>query len=219
MQDKNPLKISEMFDEIASYYDYMNNKISLGSHYIIKILALKQLELRENMMILDACCGTGDFVRILSKSGLRVIGLDFSKEMIKIAKSKNPHGVFIQGDVTDLAFGENEFDVITIGFGLRNVENRQKALEEIYRVLKPNGQFLHLDFGEHNFLSKIFDFIVPYIVKFCKKNLSDYEYLINTKNEYPQPDEIIEEFENAGFKFVKRKDFFFGAISVQIMQK
>jgi demethylmenaquinone methyltransferase/2-methoxy-6-polyprenyl-1,4-benzoquinol methylase len=109
----------------------MNNKISLGSHYIIKILALKQLVLRENMMILDACCGTGDFVRILSKSGLRVIGLDFSKEMIKIAKSKNPHGVFIHGDVTDLAFGENEFDVITMGFGLRNVENRKKALEEI----------------------------------------------------------------------------------------
>lgn len=84
MQDKNPLKISEMFDEIASYYDYMNNIISFGSHYIIKLFALKQLELRENMMILDACCGTGDFVRILSKSGLRVIGLDFSKEMIKI---------------------------------------------------------------------------------------------------------------------------------------
>jgi ubiquinone/menaquinone biosynthesis C-methylase UbiE len=60
---------------------------------------------------------------------------------------------------------------------------------------------------------------VPYIVKVCKKKSSNYEYLINTKNEYPEPDEIIEEFENAGFKFVKRKDFFFGAISVQIMQK
>ena len=140
MQDKNPLKISEMFDEIASYYDYMNNKISLGSHYIIKILALKQLVLRENMMILDACCGTGDFVRILSKSGLRVIGLDFSKEMIKIAKSKNPHGVFIHGDVTDLAFGENEFDVITMGFGLRNVENRKKALEAYQIVLNSESR-------------------------------------------------------------------------------
>lgn len=219
--NKNPKIITQMFDEISGYYDKINNLISLGTHYIIKKIALKSLKVRANSYVLDLCCGTGDFTKILSQiaSKSKVIGLDNSVKMLKLAKEKNPNEVFIHGDCTQLPFRENEFDYITIGFGLRNVENRQKALSEIYRTLKNGGMFLHLDFGRHGFGGKCFDLIVPLLVKIYGINPDNYRYLLKSKNEYPEPDELIKEFEERGFKFVNRKDFFFGAISYQIMQK
>jgi len=219
--DKNPEKISKMFDEISPYYDQMNNFISLGTHYFIKKLALKSLNVGKNSYVLDLCCGTGDFTEIIGKiePKTKVIGLDNSVEMLKLAKAKNPDKVFMQGDCTELPFTKNEFDFITIGFGLRNIENRKKALSEIYRTLKTGGKFLHLDFGRHNLSSKIFDFIVVSITKILKLNSENYLYLLKSKNEYPEPDELIKEFETQGFKLLKRQDFLFGAISYQIMKK
>ncbi len=219
--DKNPKKIQNMFDEISTYYDKMNNLISFGTHYIIKILSIKMLEIKPNTIILDTCCGTGDFSKIISKiyPKTKIIGLDFSVSMIKLAKQKSPKNVFIQGDCTALPFSENEFDYIIMGFGLRNINDRKKALSEVFRVLKDGGKFLHLDFGNHNFLSKIFNIFVPIIVKFAGKNSEHYKYLLESKESFPTPDILIKEFESAGFKFLKRQDYLFGTISAQITYK
>lgn len=219
--DKNPEKITKMFDEIASYYDKMNNFISLGTHYLIKKTALKNLKIIKNSYVLDLCCGTGDFTKIISQISpkSKVIGLDNSVEMLKLAKTKNPKKVFMHGDCTALPFGESEFDYITIGFGLRNVENRKKAISEIYRTLKTGGKFMHLDFGRQGFAGKCFDFIVPLLVKITGVNSENYRYLLKSKNEYPEPEKLISEFEAHGLKFVKRQAFLFGTISYQILQK
>lgn len=221
MCDKNPQKVKALFNEIAQYYDKTNNYISFFTHYIIKYLALKELNIKPRSMILDVCCGTGDFTQIINKFYPRVniIGIDFSQNMIKLAKIKNPNGVFAVADCLNLPFKEREFNYVTASFGLRNIENRKQAISEIYRVLDYGGEFLHVDFGEHNKLSKIFDFIVPIIAKISKINIQHYKYLIDTKNDFPQPDKLIEEFSELGFKFVKRKDYLFGAISIQIMEK
>ncbi|MDE6137928.1 MAG: ubiquinone/menaquinone biosynthesis methyltransferase [Candidatus Gastranaerophilales bacterium] len=219
--DKNPKKIQNMFNEISDYYDKMNNLISFGMHYVIKFLCIKTLEIKPDSMILDACCGTGDFSGIISKlyPASKVIGLDFSTNMLKLAKQKNPKNVFIQGDCTNLPFSENEFDYITMGFGLRNIEDRTKALYEIHRVLKHGGKFLHLDFGNHNKLSKIFNIIVPIIVKITGKNSEHYKYLLLSKDSFPPPNELIKEFQTRGFKTLKQQDYLFGTISMQIMYK
>lgn len=219
--DKNPENIKNMFNEISAYYDQMNNFISLGTHFIIKILAIKALKITSRASILDLCCGTGDFTSIITKLHPRtkIIGVDFSAQMLKIAKNKNPNGVFLQSDATNLPFKENEFDYITMGFGLRNIENRSKALDEIYRILKNNGKFLHLDFGEHNKISKIFNIIVPILVKIFKKNDKHYQYLLSSKNEFPNPNSLICEFEQHGFKLIRKQDYLFGIISAQIMTK
>lgn len=219
--DKNPQKIKNMFDEISKYYDLGNNIISFGTHYIIKYFAIKELNIEPRAMVLDLCCGTGDFTKIINKiyPRVKVLGLDFSKEMINIAKTKNPKGVFIQADCTDLPFGEREFQYITMGFGLRNIENRSKALSEIYRVLDKNGKYLHLDFGNHNMLSKVFNLFVQILSKLSKKNTPHYQYLLDSKNEFPEPPELITEFEQHGFKLVKKCEYLLGVISVQIMQK
>lgn len=219
--DKNPAKIKNMFDEISNYYDKMNNFISFGSHFILKILVIQELQITPHARILDICCGTGDFTKIISKlyQHTKIIGIDFSQNMLKLAKKKNPKGVFLQGDATNLPFKENEFDYITMSFGLRNIENRSKALEEAYRILKQGGKFLQLDFGKHNKISKIFDIVVPLIVKIFKKNEEHYKYLLASKDEFPTSDELITEFESHGFKFVKKCDYLFGTISCQIMEK
>lgn len=219
--DKNPYKIKNMFDEISEYYDFMNNCISLGTHYFIKYLSLKLLDIKQYTLILDLCCGTGDFSKIISKLSptSKVIGLDFSAKMLKTAKQKNPQMTFIQGDCTYLPFKDNEFDYITIGFGLRNIANRTKAISEIYRILKPQGKFLHLDFGTHNTLSRMFDLIVLSAVKLTGKNFKHYKYLLESKKDFPPPDKLIKEFEKQRFKFIKRQDYLFGIISAQIMEK
>ena len=218
---KEPQKIMSMFDEISSYYDVMNNIISLGTHYIVKVLAIRELKIKPRSNILDLCCGTGDFTRIINRLYPRskVIGVDFSLQMIKLAKLKNKNGVFIKADCTDLPFKENEFDYVTAGFGLRNIENRKIALGEIYRVLKPGGMFLHLDFGYRNIFSRLFDLFVILIAKMFVKNSGNYEYLIKSKNDFPQPMELVKEFESHNFKLVKIRNYMFGIISVQILEK
>ncbi len=218
---KNPQKIQNLFEEIAEYYDRMNNFISLGTHYFVKFLAIKELDIQPRTMVLDLCCGTGDFTKIISKCFPRakVIGLDFSKNMIMIAKQKNPKGVFMQGDCTALPFGQEEFNYVTMGFGLRNIQNRGAALAEIYRVLQNGGKFLHLDFGMHNKISKVFDLTVLLFVKILKVDAEHYNYLLLSKNEFPQPDELVKEFASYGFRFVKRCDYLFGIISTQIFEK
>ena len=219
--DKSAQKVKNIFNEISSYYDITNNFISLWSHLLIKYLSVKMLDIPKKSNILDLCCGTGDFTKIFAKfhPDAKIIGLDSSIEMIKLAKNKNPKESFIVGDCLDLPFKNSEFDIITMGFGLRNIQDRKKALLESYRVLKNGGEFLHLDFGIHNIFSKIFDALVLCVIKLLGKNKDAYLYLIESKNEFPEPEELTKEFEKIGFQFVKRKYFMFGVISAQIYHK
>ena len=220
--DKNPEKISKMFDNIAYSYDRNNNIISLGLHKKIKERALSELNYENKMKILDICSGTGDIEGILlgKNYDFDIIGVDFSDKMLDIARQKYFGKVnFKNADATNLPFDNDIFDIITMTFGLRNIQNREKAIQEAYRVLKPNGQFLHLDFGVKNFPSKVFDFVAKSGIKLFYGNNLPYEYLINSKREFPQPRELVKEFESVGFKLKRRKDYLFGVISAQIYIK
>ena len=219
--DKSPEKIQKMFDEISEKYDFLNNLMSFGTQIFIKKDCINQLSVEKPCKILDLCCGTGDLTRILRRKYkyAEVFGTDFSEKMLEIAKTKNNKIEYLQSDVTNLPFEDNSFDIVTIGFGLRNIKDFDGALKEIYRVLKPNGEFLHLDFGEKNIFNKIFDKITPNLIKIFTKNNEAYSYLIQSKQEFFAPNELIKKFENKGFEFVKRKDYLFKAISCQIMTK
>ena len=139
--------------------------------------------------------------------------------MLDKAKLKNPDKKFILGDILNMPFQNEEFDCATIAFGLRNIENRTLAISEIHRILKKGGLLLHLDFGKHNLISKIFNITTPFCIKIFAKNKSSYEYLIKSKNDYPEPDELINEFQNSGFKLINKKYYLFNAVSSQIFQK
>lgn len=127
--------------------------ISLGTQKIWRHEIFNQLQIKPTDNALDVCCGTGDLAIALAKriSSGRVTGLDFNKEMLEIAneKTKMIGNLFlVQGDAMALPFDDNSFDIVTIGFGLRNVPDANKALSEIYRVLKPGGQFVSLEMSQ-----------------------------------------------------------------------
>lgn len=219
--DKTPETIHTMFNMLAKKYDLANNIMSFGMQKYCKNSAIKMLDIKSNSNVIDLCCGTGDLSAIIKKFNpdCQITGIDFSENMLKIAKSKHKNIQFWQGDVTNLPYEDNFFDIAVMGFGLRNILNAEKSVEEVYRVLKPNGQFLHLDFGRKNLPSKIYETITPILTKIFTDNPKAYSYLIKSKREFPEPQDLIKDFESKGFKLKKRKDFIFGVISAQLMQK
>lgn len=219
--EKSPQAIQTMFNMLAEKYDKINDIMSFGTHWCVKSACIKSLGIHPHDNILDLCCGTGDLAGLIKKiqSQACVTGIDFSEKMLDIASDKYCDIRFFQGDATNLPYEDNSFDIVTMAFGLRNIQNAEKAVEEVYRVLKPNGKFLHLDFGEKNIISKIYDKITPLIVSRFTDNTSAYSYLVKSRQIFPLPDELIKDFESKGFKLLKRKDYLFGVISSQIMIK
>ncbi len=221
--NKNPKSVQTMFNLIADKYDFLNNAISLGTQKRIKYQSIKNLGIKPCDRVIDICCGTGDLTRIIKQiePDADVTGIDFSEKMLEIAFRKNENNriEYLQGDATSLPYPDNTFDFAVMGFGLRNIQNAEKAVEEIYRILKPGGCFMHLDFGKHNFLSKIFDITTPILSRIFTKNYSAYSYLIKSKQIFPEPEDLIKDFESKGFKLKKREDFLSGVISSQILYK
>lgn len=219
--DKTPDNIQKMFNMIADKYDFVNNLMSFGTQNYVKYFSIKLLDIKPHDSVLDICCGTGDLSGIIKKiqPNAQITGIDFSEKMLVIAKQKYSKINFLQGDATKLPFADNSFDYVVMGFGLRNILNAEKSVEEVYRMLKPNGEFLHLDFGQKNLASKIYDVITPVIAKFFTNNPQAYKYLINSKQEFPSPSDLIKDFESKGFKLKQRKDFLCGVISAQLLVK
>ena len=205
--DKSPQKIQAMFNLISDRYDFINRVMSFGTQQYVKYMSIKNLRIKAHDKVIDLCCGTD------------ITGVDFSDKMLEIARSKSKNIEYLQVDVTNLPFADNTFDFAVMGFGLRNIQNAEKAVEEVYRILKPGGYYMHLDFGRKNLLSKIFDFIIPVLVRLFTDNYFAYSYLIKSKQLFPAPDDLIRDFGKKGFKLKKRKDFLFGVISMQIMIK
>ncbi len=215
--DKNPQKIKEMFNQIASKYDFNNNLISFGLHKYVKRKAIESFKFEGKC--LDLCTGTGDIAYLL-KDKCEVTGLDFSKNMLDEARKKHPDINFTEGDCTELPFDDNSFDNVTISFGLRNIEDYEKALDEIYRVLKPEGIFFHLDFGKKNFFANIiFEYFVPILVKIFYGNNLPYKYLMQSKKMFFDEKELQNLFKKHNFEVLKTKSFLLGTISCQYCKK
>lgn len=210
-----------MFNDIALSYDFLNNIISFFTHGFIKKRAIKSLKIKPCSYVLDLCCGTGDLARIVKENHpeSEVFGIDFSGAMIEIASKKVPKADFFVSDATKTGFKDSYFNYILMGFGLRNIENRTQALREIYRILKKDGYFLHIDFGKKNFFNKIYDFMVLFLAKIFSKNFEAYKYLLDSKNAFLEPDELIKEFKSAGFKLEKVEFCCFNLISFQVLSK
>jgi len=216
--------MQNMFNLISDNYDKLNNIISFGFDKIIKKRSIDLLRFKKCAKVLDLCTGTGDIPDIIRKKHpqVEITGIDISEKMLKIAKIKNPDINFIQGDCTNLPIGDNSFDTMTICYGLRNIKRKNEAIKEFYRVLKPEGEILHLDFGDKNFVSKIFDTVLNLIIKtpLIKDDAKfAYKYLIESKQKFPPPDEIIKQFTEAGFELKQKRFFLFRVICVEIFKK
>ena len=213
--------IKNMFDKIAFKYDFINNLISFGTHYFVKKKVISNLKIEPNTKVLDLCCGTGDLGKIIKKiqPSCDVVGIDFSSQMIELARKNNPNITYWEMDATTLSFEKNSFDYIVMGFGLRNIEQKNKTLEEVHRVLKANGKFLHLDFGISSIFNGIYDNFVLFISKIFIKDTKPLKYLILSKKRFLSSNELIDLFKFNKLFCVQKDELCFKMISYQIMKK
>ena len=215
----------ELFNSIANRYDSINNAISLNTHKNFKRHAIFCIP-NEHFKILDICCGTGDMTEFLQKKypNANITGIDFSKNMLDIAKKRLRNINFIEHDVTELPFENETFDLCVISFGLRNVNDLKKVLREIHRVLKLGGIFFNLDLGKPNkfwniFLKPYMYCMVPFLGKLACGNSIPLKYFVHSNETFPHPNELEKIYKSFGFEQIKRKDYLFGQISCQICKK
>ena len=198
--EQRAAKVGDLFAAIARRYDLLNDLQSFGLHRLWKrrVVTLAQVKIGDRA--LDLCCGTGDIAFALARRGAETTGLDFSGKMLEVAEARNkvrdpksgtPDPVFIQGDAQQIPFPENSFDVVTVGYGLRNLASWELGLAEMVRVTKPGGRLIVLDFGKpSNWLWRKFYFThlkwsVPLIgLLFCG-NARAYAYILESLKHYP----------------------------------
>lgn len=221
MTNKTPQKICALFNQIAPHYDQNNDIISLFTHRFIKHHVVNTIpELPPDVKILDLCTGTGDIAKLLKRrfNNAQITGADFSPEMLKIARRKHRGIDFVHADCLKLPFENESFDLVTMSFGLRNTTDYNRAMAEIKRILKPNGIFVHLDFGkEAKFVDEVFHKIVKFIAELQEDD--SYVYLLESKNKFPPAEKLIELFASHGLKTKLRKDYLQGIISAQYCVK
>ncbi|XP_023911942.1 2-phytyl-1,4-beta-naphthoquinone methyltransferase, chloroplastic [Quercus suber] len=156
---RSSLERQELFGRIAPVYDNLNDLLSLGQHRIWKRMTVSWTGAKMGDCALDLCCGSGDLAFLLSEkvgSNGKVIGLDFSKEQLSIASCRQglaPNACYnniewVEGDALELPFSDGYFDAITMGYGLRNVVDKERAMQEMFRVLKPGSRISVLDFNK-----------------------------------------------------------------------
>ncbi|MDQ7938595.1 demethylmenaquinone methyltransferase [Lactiplantibacillus sp. WILCCON 0030] len=215
-----------LFDTIAPNYDRMNNIISLGTHRHWRKQTMAQISLAPNAQALDLCCGTGDWTIAIAKelgpTG-EVIGFDFSAPMLKIAQQKVTQAKLTdrvwlrRGNAMHLPFKTNSFDLVTIGFGLRNLPDKRQALAEIYRVLKPGAQLVCLETSQPDqpvikpVWQWYFTKVVPFFGRIFAHQYQEYSYLQETTRHFVSYQQLVILFEQAGFEGVHYERFNFGA--------
>jgi demethylmenaquinone methyltransferase/2-methoxy-6-polyprenyl-1,4-benzoquinol methylase len=225
-------QVAKMFDNISHKYDFLNHFLSLGIDIYWRKKAIKLLSSSKPKYILDIATGTGDFaIEALKLAPDKVIGVDISAGMLKygnekIVKLGLQHKIeLILGDSEKLPFDDNTFDAITVSFGVRNFENLEKGLIDMFRVLKPGGKALVLEFSKpRSFpLKQIYNFyfknILPVLGKMFSKDNTAYTYLPESVNAFPDGEDFLKVFENSGFKKTKCIPLTFGISSIYIGEK
>ena len=222
-------KVADVFHSVAGKYDVMNDLMSGGVHRLWKRYTISLSGVRDGQSVLDVAGGTGDltaqFSKIVGNKG-KVILLDINESMLKIGRDKlidmgSSNQVFYAlGDAQNLPFPDNTFDCITIAFGLRNVTDRVVVLKEIFRILKPGGRFICLEFShvENNVFKAFYDLwsfkFMPIIGENVTGDKEAYSYLVESIRKFPNQNQLSEMFSEAGFSRVRYRNLSNGIVSL-----
>ena len=217
-------RVRGVFGSVASKYDVMNDAMSFGIHRIWKDAMMDWLAPRPGQRLLDVAGGTGDIsFRFLDRSGHgHATVLDLTEPMLvegrkraeaaKMAESLD----WVVGDAMALPFADNAFDVYTISFGIRNVTRPQEALNEAYRVLKPGGRLMVLEFSQipNDLMQKVYDLysfnIIPQMGKVIANDRESYQYLVESIRKFPDQETFLQMVKNAGFGQAKYRNLSMG---------
>jgi demethylmenaquinone methyltransferase/2-methoxy-6-polyprenyl-1,4-benzoquinol methylase len=207
-----------MFDRIAPVYDAMNRVMTAGLDRRWRRITLETVGVRTGDRVLDACCGTGDLAIGARKRGARVTGLDFSSAMLERARRKDSHIEWVEGDALALPFDDDAFDVATVGFGVRNVADLDRGLQELRRVLRDGGRLGILEITTPRgalapFYRLWFDRVVPLLGKVLPGG-SAYSYLPASVRRFPEPEALADKLRDAGFAEVQYRLFAGGIVAL-----
>jgi len=221
-------QVADMFNNIAKTYDFLNHFMSLGIDIIWRKKAINELKKDKPSKILDVATGTGDFafeaLGILKPN--KIIGVDISQGMLDIAQQKiekrglSDHFAVKLGDSEKLPFDDNDFDAVTVAYGVRNFENLESGLADMLRVLRPGGKVVILEFSKpkafpvkqlYNFY---FNYITPGIGKLFSKDARAYSYLPESVAAFPAGKDFVALMDKVGYKNTKNRPLAFGICSI-----
>ncbi|MDX6449553.1 MAG: demethylmenaquinone methyltransferase / 2-methoxy-6-polyprenyl,4-benzoquinol methylase [Gaiellaceae bacterium] len=210
-------EVRSMFDAIARVYDPMNRILTAGLDGRWRRRTAEAV-VRGGDRVLDACCGTGDLALADARAGGTVTGLDFSEPMLERARRKSASIQWIQGDALALPFPDGSFDAVTVGFGVRNVDDLEHGLAELRRVLRPGGRVGILDITTPRgvlrpFYSVWFDRVVPLLGKVLPGGTA-YTYLPASVRRFPGAEELAGLIRAAGFEQVGYRLFAGGIVAL-----
>ena len=230
-------RVGQLFGAIATRYDLLNDIQSLGLHRLWKRRLIRLSQPKPGLPALDVCCGTGDIAFRLASEGVEVMALDFSEPMLRVARERalkvdsrsKRHSArtvsapeFIQGDAMQLPFRDGRFDVVTVGYGLRNLTDWRIGLKEMTRVSRSGGRVLVLDFGKPpNRLVRAIYFaylrvMVPcFGFVFCG-NASAYAYILESLRHYPAQEGVAEEMRRLGLERIEVHHLLGGMMSINV---
>jgi len=225
-------QVARMFDNISGRYDFLNHFLSLGIDKSWRKKAIRLLKPYSPKMILDVATGTGDFaIQALDLQPDKIVGVDISEGMLEVGRKKmttrglNNKIEMRGGDSENLPFSDNNFDAVTVGFGVRNFENLEKGLLEIYRVMRPGAVLVVLEFSRptrfpfKQVYNLYFKAILPKIGRWVSRDKAAYTYLPESVEAFPDGNNFMNILIGTGFKNTACKPLTFGISSIYTAQK
>src|ERR1044071_944222 len=224
-------KVNQLFSTVARRYDLMNDLQSFGLHRYWKRKLIQISHVQPGDHALDVCCGTADLALGLARRGAQTVGLDFTEEMLRIAESKalkanlKSRITFVSGDAESLQFPDSSFDIVTVGYGLRNLNSWETGLQEMQRGAKPGGRLLILEFGKPSnpfWRSLYFGYLrlfVPLLGQLFCGNARAYAYILESLKHYPSQDEVAAKLRDLGLRDVRIINLLRGVMSIHYALK
>jgi ubiquinone/menaquinone biosynthesis methyltransferase len=224
-------RVSDLFAAIAPRYDLINDLQSFGLHRWWKRRLLRLAAVKPGDTALDLCCGTGDVAFALAAAGAHTTGVDFSAPMLAVAEARKAKAgkpgdlTFRQGDALRLPFPDAHFDLVTISYGLRNLASVEDGLREMWRVLKPGGRLLVLDFGKPDnaaWRAAYFAYLrlaVPVFGRVFCRNAAAYAYILESLQHYPAQRGVEGQLRVLGAAEARIVSFLGGVMSINVAVK
>ncbi|ESO95311.1 hypothetical protein LOTGIDRAFT_178337 [Lottia gigantea] len=230
-EDEKEEKVYEVFENVASKYDLMNDAMSAGVHRLWKDHFIHRMAPVKGTSLIDVAGGTGDIAfRFLNSINQQIKPLvtvcDINQAMLDVGKSRSESlGYlsdvnFIKGNAECLPIENDQFDVFTIAYGIRNCTHIDKVIQEAYRVLKPGGRFMCLEFSDvkNPIIRQLYDSysfqVIPVMGQVLASDWKSYQYLVESIRQFPNQEDFKQMIKEAGFKMVKYENLTFGVSAI-----
>jgi len=230
---KRAAGVHDLFGAIARRYDLINDIQSAGLHRVWKRRLVRLAQITPGTRALDLCCGTGDLALALARAGAQTVGLDFSEPMLAVARERDRAGirpargqvVFVPGDALRIPFAADTFDIVTMGYGLRNLASVEAGLAEMWRVARPGGRLLVLDFGKPDrawWRQLYFGYLrvaVPVFGRCLAGSSAAYAYILESLERYPGQRGVAERMQQLPLDDVGIENLLGGVMAINHARK